>query len=159
MGMMGMMRWLRQPLGCCRRALSSSPKMRSTRFARSDGSPFNLAGRGCAAAIYIDNLFKAACILHNMLMHDDGWAKRHESADFWSNMSTGLASPSDFEADDYERLGPDPVRIDYSALARTVPLAEVETVEEREDGYFGLRAALATNFAWLMSKDHVSWLR
>jgi hypothetical protein len=116
----------------------------------------------------IDRLFKTSCVIHNMLLQDDGWATRHENPTFWSNATTGAFAPSEIQEDDAEMIGDDesedegtPVnQRDYSSRGGNQPDGpEVTLVAEREDTYFALRETLTADFKLRSDQNRVMWLK
>jgi hypothetical protein len=113
----------------------------------------------------IDNVFFSCCILHNMLLRDDGWEDKHKEPTFWTlpGGALTLADIVDDEEDEEDailREGEDPV--DYSAVrgsAGDMRGPEVCMERERDPEYYILHKQLVENFEWQSTNGKVEWLK
>ena len=92
--------------------------------------------------------FFSCCILHNMLLKDQGWDMRAEDPNMWSQAPdhVPVIPLPEFEPDD------DDATRDEGQIDRTYNGAadgnhpDNDQYELREDAYYELRAALIENF-------------
>ena len=101
----------------------------------------------------IDAIFFSACILHNMLLKDDGWSERHLDPNFWTKApcDNAPAWTTAFNVamdDDDEGTGPN--RRDNSGVGAVRGAAAcgpvVEMAREEEGAYHTLRKAAIEDF-------------
>ena len=116
----------------------------------------------------IDAIFFSACILHNMLLKDDGWSERHLDPNFWTEAPcdnapawTSAIKVAMMDDDDDEGTGPN--QRDYSGVG-AVPGApargpEVEMTREEEGAYHTLRKAAVEDFACRWMDGVIQWLK
>jgi len=124
---------------------------------------------------HIDNVFFACCIIHNMLLEDDGWADRYKKRSYWNKIGPGAGSDNilsafssaetdtaDTEDDTHSDLGDFDERelIDDSALTRNTYMrqAAVAVGIERENEHFDLRRDLINNLKMQFLDNEVYWL-